>query len=399
MAVADAARRHVLFLNRRDTSHPEAGGSEVFLERTGAELVELGWQVTVGCERYPGSAAAEHRDGLAFRRAGMGLGLYRRMAMDQLRGRFGPLDVVVDVQNGMPFCSPLVTRAPVVNLVHHVHREVWPIVLPRALARLGWLAESRVAPRVYRGHRYIAVSAATRRELAGLGVDPGRVTVVHNGTDLRPQPSARLAERPTLLAVSRLVPHKRLDVAIRAVAALRAGMPDVLLVIAGTGYAEPELRALVAELGLERHVELRGWVDEDTKHRLMAQAWVMAMPSLKEGWGLSVIEAAAHGTPSVAFRGAGGLAESIVDGETGLLVEGGQEAFTATLRRLLTRPELRERMHDAARVHATGFTWQATAKALHCVLEDALADGRRVRSRPDAERGDPADAVTARRSS
>src|SRR3982751_1366509 len=114
----------------------------------------------------------------------MGLGLYRRMALDQLRGRFGPLDVVVDVQNGMPFCSPLVTRDPVVNLVHHVHREVWPIVLPRVLARLGG---ARGAPRLSGGPRYVAVPAAPRLELAGLGVDPGRVTVVHNGTDLRPQ--------------------------------------------------------------------------------------------------------------------------------------------------------------------------------------------------------------------
>ncbi len=398
MTGADRAGRHVLFLNRRDTSHPEAGGSEVFLERTGAELVELGWRVTVGCERHPGSQAAEERDGLVFRRAGTGLGLYRRMALDQLRGRFGAVDVVVDVQNGMPFCSPLVTRTPVVNLVHHVHREVWPMVLPRALARLGWLAESRVAPRVYRGHRYVAVSAATRLELAGLGVDPARITVVHNGTDLRPQPLARRSARPTVLAVSRLVPHKRLDVAVRAVAALRAELPDLLLVIAGAGYAEPELRALVAELGLERHVELRGWVDEETKHRLMAQAWVMAMPSLKEGWGLSVIEAAAHGTPSVAFRGAGGLAESIVDGETGLLVDGGQEEFTATMRRLLTRPELRERMHGAARVHATGFTWEATAKAMHCVLEDALEGGRAAGYGAPAGAAEPRRA-TARRSS
>src|SRR4051812_50225525 len=112
MAGSDPARRHVLFLNRRDTSHPEAGGSEVFLERTGAGLVELGWRVTVGCERYPGAAPAEHRDGLAFRRAGMGLGLYRRVGPGQLRGRFGPPDVVGDVQKGVALCSPPLTRAP-----------------------------------------------------------------------------------------------------------------------------------------------------------------------------------------------------------------------------------------------------------------------------------------------
>jgi glycosyltransferase involved in cell wall biosynthesis len=188
------------------------------------------------------------------------------------------------------------------------------------------------------------------------------------------------AARPTVLAVSRLVPHKRLDVAVRAVAALRSELPDVLLQVAGTGYWEPELRALVRALDLQDNVELLGRVDEDSKHLLMARAWAVAMPSLKEGWGLCVIEAAAHGTPSVAFRGAGGLSESIVDGETGLLVDGGQREFTATLRRLLTDPGLRSRMHAAARAHATGYTWAATAKSLHTVLEDALVAGRSRRA-------------------
>ncbi|HYJ76482.1 MAG TPA: glycosyltransferase family 4 protein [Kineosporiaceae bacterium] len=374
MTVGDPQPRHVLFLNRRDTTHPEGGGSEVFLERTAARLAGLGWRVTIGCERYAGSTPVERRDGFELARDGVGLGFYRRAALHLLRGEFGPVDVVVDVQNGMPFCSPLVTRAPVVNLVHHVHRELWPVVLPPTLARLGWFAESRVAPRVYRGRRYVAVSAATRDELAGLGVDRDAVTVVHNGTDVRPQPHVVRSDRPTVLAVGRLVPHKRLDIAVRAVAALVPDLPDLRLVVAGTGYAEPPLRALVRELGVERNVELLGWVDEETKHRLMAQAWVMAMPSLKEGWGLAVIEAAAHGTPSVAFRGAGGLSESIVDGETGLLVDGGEAAFTATLRLLLTGHDLRERMREAARVHATGFTWEATAKAVHAVLEDAVLD-------------------------
>ncbi len=372
MHCEDGDGRHVLFLNRRDMTHPEAGGSEVFLERTTAGLVDLGWRVTVGCERHAGSPAQEVHDGVHYVRRGQGLGLYGRSALAHLTRRFGRLDAVVDVQNGMPFCSPLVTTTPVVNLVHHVHREVWPVVLPAPLARLGWFAESRVAPLVYRGRRYVAVSPSTRDELVALGVAPEAVTVVHNGTDVLPQPGVERASRPTVLAVSRLVPHKRLDVAIRAIAALRPLLPDIRLVVAGAGYAEPTLRELVSELGLEEHVDLLGWVDETTKHRLMAQAWVMAMPSLKEGWGLSVIEAAAHGTPSVAFHGAGGLSDSIVDGETGFLVAGGEDAFTGTLRTVLVDEALRRRMRAATRAHATRFTWHETAKAMETVLEEAM---------------------------
>jgi glycosyltransferase involved in cell wall biosynthesis len=289
------------------------------------------------------------------------------------RGPVGPVDVIVDVQNGMPFLSPLFTRTPVVNLVHQVHREQWPVVLPPLKARIGWLLESRVAPRVYRGHPYVTVSDATRRELEDLGVAADRVRVVHNGTDVQAVPARPRAARPTVLAVSRLVPHKRLDVAVRAIALLRDRIPGLRLVIAGTGYWEPELRALVAELGLADTVELLGWIDEDRKHRLMAQAWVMATPSLKEGWGLSVIEAAAHGTPSVAFHGAGGLSDSIIDGQTGLLVRGGVGEFSAGLANLLEDAALRDRMRAAAQAHATGFTWSATAKGISMLLEEVLA--------------------------
>jgi glycosyltransferase involved in cell wall biosynthesis len=373
--------RHVVFLNRRDLAHPEGGGSEVFLERVAVRLVESGWQVTVVCSAYPGAAADEEIGGVRYLRRGSDLRLYPRAALAVLgarrgRGSLRLVDVIVDVQNGMPFCSPLFTRTPVVNLVHHVHREQWRVVLPPLHARVGWFLESRVAPRVYRGRPYVAVSDATRAELVQLGVRERDVQVVHNGTDVLAVPGGGRSPRPTVLAVSRLVPHKRLDVAVRAVASLRDRVPGLRLVIAGAGYWEQQLRAIVADLGVTDCVELLGWVDDERKHRLMAEAWVMAAPSLKEGWGLSVIEAAAHGTPTVAFHGAGGLSDSIVDGQTGLLVGPGRGEFSDGLARLLLDDALRGRMGDAARAHATGFTWEATARSMAGVLEDALATAR-----------------------
>ncbi len=381
MTVSHTTDRHVVFLNRRDTSHPEGGGSEVFLERVAEQLHDLGWRVTVVCARYPGAPARHERGGITFVHMGEGLSLYARCAFSVLRQAFGRVDVFVDIQNGMPFCTPLVTRQPVVNLVHHVHREQWPVVLPPLQARFGWFMESRVAPWVYRNHPYVAVSGATRDDLVSLGVSRASITIVRNGTDVHLMPGTACADRPTVLAVSRLVPHKRLDIAIRSLTALRRRVPDVLLVIAGSGYAETDLRRLARDLDVEGHVDFRGWVEEEHKHRLMAQAWVMAAPSRKEGWGLSVIEAAAHGTPSVAFRCAGGLTESIVDGQTGLLVDGGVPEYAAALERLLVDHELRRALGTAAVAHATGFSWAATGKSLHTVLDDACASHGRYRRR------------------
>ena len=173
----------VVFFNRRDTSNPEGGGSEVYVESVARALAAAGDDVTLICARYPGSTPDEVHQGVRYHRVGSKLGVYPRVLLTQALRRLGRFDVVVDVQNGVPFASTLVTRAPVVNLVHHVHREQWPVVYGPARSRIGWFLESQVGPRVYRRSRYVAVSDVTRRELVELGVAHDAITVVHNGVE------------------------------------------------------------------------------------------------------------------------------------------------------------------------------------------------------------------------
>jgi glycosyltransferase involved in cell wall biosynthesis len=371
--------RHVLFLNWRDTTNPDGGGSEVYVERVAAELVARGHRATVFCAAH-GNAPTEETGptGVRIIRRGGRHTVYFRAALLYVAGalglgrlaarRAGRPDVVVDVCNGLPFLSPLYSRKPVLALVHHVHREQWPIVLPRRRARLGWWIESRLAPRVYRRCRYVTVSEPTRSELAALGVAPERTTVIHNGTPETPPAAAARAEKPTLLVLSRLVPHKRIEVALRTVAALAEELPDLTLVVAGHGWWEPNLRALTADLGLEGQVHFTGFVTEAEKRELLASAWVALMPSLKEGWGLTIVEAGAQRTPTVAFRGAGGVAEAILDGETGLLADD-QDDFVAMVRTLLTDDVARKAMGESARDYAGLFTWESAGKRFAELVE------------------------------
>ena len=155
-------------LNWRDPWHPEAGGSELYVTEVARRLHARGVALTVFSARYPGAAAAETRDGIRYVRRGGHLTVYLWAALLLLTRRLGRHDAVLEVQNGMPFLARLFTRARVVVLVHHVHREQWSI-LPRALARFGWFMESKVAVRVNRGAPYVAVSEVTRSELVALG--------------------------------------------------------------------------------------------------------------------------------------------------------------------------------------------------------------------------------------
>jgi glycosyltransferase involved in cell wall biosynthesis len=367
----------VLFLNWRDTTHPEGGGSEVYVERVAAGLAAQGRPVTLFCAAHPGAAASERVGGIRVVRRGGRLTVYLHAWWAHLTGRLGRHGVVVDVQNGLPFFSALWCRRPLVVLVHHVHREQWRVVLPPLQARVGWWIESRLAPRVYRRARYVAVSEATRRELAALGVPPAAVTVVHNGTTAGGQgePVPR-TPYPSVCVLGRLVPHKRVELALEAAARIRPHLPELRVLIVGQGYWEPRLREAVDRLGLQDAVELLGWVDEEAKRRVLASSWVLAMPSLKEGWGLAVLEAAAAGTPTVAFRAAGGLRESVLHGATGLLADDLEE-FTRHLVWVLLNRHLRERLGEAARAHAARFTWPQTVAAFAAVLDAATAaEGR-----------------------
>lgn len=364
----------VLFLNWRDTGHPDGGGSEVYLETVADGLAQLGYPTTVFTAAYPGAARHEQRpSGVRIVRRGGRLSVYPRAALEFWRGRLGRPQVVVEAQNGIPFLSRLWARkSDGIVLVHHIHREQWRVVLGPVQARIGWWLESRVAPRINRGSQYVAVSHVTRRELAELGVRESDIQVVHNGTSPRPPIPVSRAARPTLLALGRLVPHKRVEIAIDAVADLVPEFPDVQLIVAGRGWWSAELAGYVARRGLEDHVQLVGFVSPERRHELYAQSWVSLVPSLKEGWGLTVVEAAVHATPTVAFHSAGGVAESIVDGQTGLLADD-QASFVAHVRTLLRDQAMRERLGSNAERYARQFIWEQTV-ADFAALINKLAD-------------------------
>ncbi|GIH06272.1 putative glycosyl transferase [Rhizocola hellebori] len=367
MDISAADRRHVLLLNWRDTRNPEGGGSEVYVEQLAAELVARGHRATVLCAAHPHGPAEEHTaDGVTVLRRGSRHTVYPRAALTYLAGLvglgrlsrrgLGRPDVIVDVGNGIPFLSKLYSRKPVIVLVHHVHREQWPVVMGRITSKIGWWIESRLAIRVYRGCQYVTVSEATRRELRNLGVEEGRVTVVHNGTPVRPPVNASRSSEPSLIVLGRLVPHKRVEIALRTLAELAPELPGLRLTIAGTGWWEPHLRQLADELGVTDRTHFAGFVTEEAKHEFLSRAWVALTPSLKEGWGLTIVEAGSACTPTVAFAAAGGVTEALVDGETGLLAQD-EEHFVKLVRELLRESGRREAMGQAAREHAASFNW------------------------------------------
>jgi glycosyltransferase involved in cell wall biosynthesis len=372
------SRPTVLLVNWRDTRHPEGGGSERYVERMAEGLARRGYDVTIQCAAHPNAPADEVVDGVRFRRRGGRLTVYLWALVAVLRLR---PDLVVDVQNGVPFFSPLVARCPVLVLVHHVHREQWSAVLGPVLGRIGWLVESRLGPWLYRNCRYITVSQVTRAELDQLGVSAARITVVRNGLDPVPHTRATQDRDPTLVLVGRLVPHKQVEHAIDVVARLAARWPKLRLEVVGQGWWLANLRRHAELRDVQDRVTLHGWVDEQDKHEIIARSWVHVCPSVKEGWGVAIMEAAAHGVPSVAYRAAGGVAESIVDGLTGLLAADFDD-LAEKVDRLLGTQTLRAGMAVAGRARAGMYDWSRSVDA----FEELVRESTRTGPRPSRSR-------------
>ncbi len=363
---------HILFCNWRDTQNPEGGGSERYVETIARGLVDRGHRVTIACARHDNAPDDEVVSGVRFVRRGSKLDIYARTFTNLLLGRYGRVDLVVDVQNGLPFFTRLATRKPVVVLVHHVHREQWPVVYPGRTGRIGWWIESRFAPRLYRRSQYVAVSDATRVELDELGVDRSRVEVVLNGSDPAPQVEATRSPTPRLCVLGRLVPHKQVEHAIDVVAELAPIFPELALDIVGDGWWNDELRAHARERGVADRVVFHGFVDEVAKHEILAASWVMLLPSLKEGWGIVIGEAGSHGTPTVAYRSAGGTNESISHKDSGYLVDSREELIEAT-GEILRDHEWRAFLGEGALEMSRRNSWD-TSQAQFAAILDRVGD-------------------------
>ena len=367
---AEAGLRRIHFVAWRDLDDPEAGGSELHAHKVASLWAAAGLDVTFRTSAVPGASETLTRDGYrVLRRAGR-YGVFPGAAWEGRRMGYQPGDALVEVWNGMPFLSPLWYRGPRIVFLHHVHAEMWGMVLPPTLARMGDTMERRIAPRFYRRSRIVTLSESSRREIIEmLHLHPERVTVAPPGVDERYGPGGHRSATPLVVAVGRLVPVKRFDLLLRALAPLKAELPALEAVIIGEGYERAALESKRDELGAKDWIHLPGRVDDEELVNWYRRAWVVASSSQREGWGMTLTEAAACGTPAVATNIAG-HADAVVDGESGVLVDEADQLSDA-LSRVLGDEVLRSRLSKGALERARWFTWDATARrALEALAEE-----------------------------
>ena len=367
---AQAGLRRIHFVAWRDLDDPEAGGSELHAHEIASRWAAAGLDVTFRTSAVPGAPASLTRDGYRVLRQAGRYAVFPGAAWEGIRMGHRPGDALVEIWNGMPFLSPVWYRGPRIVFLHHVHAEMWGMVLPPALARMGDMAERRIAPRFYRSSRIVTLSESSRDEIVDLlGFRPDRVTVAPPGVDARYTPGGHRSAD----AVGGGGGPARTGEALRRAAA-RAGRGEGRPSRAAGGHHRRRLRAsrleaLREELGATEWISLPGRVDDADLVSWYRRAWVVASSSQREGWGMTLTEAAACGTPAVATAIAG-HADAVLDGESGLLVES-LDDLSGALGRVLGDEVLRSRLSKGALARARWFTWDATARrALEALAEE-----------------------------
>lgn len=357
----DHGVRRVHTLAWRDLDDPDAGGSEVHADEFMRRWAAAGLEVTHRTSFAAGLPAEAVRNGYRVVRRGSRYTVFPRAIAAELTHRMGPYDALVEIWNGVPWFSPVWCRRPRITFLHHVHGPMWGQILPGPLAGFGRALEARIAPPFYRGTQMVTPSDATRDELLELGFRPDRVLAVPNGVGAQFQPGGERSPVPLVVAVGRLAPVKRFDELIRAAVRARARVPELQLQIVGSGPMRPELDELVRAEGAGEWVRFVGQVSHDQLVRLYQSAWVVSSASLAEGWGLTLTEAAACGTPAVATD-IRGHRSSVVDGETGVLSP--LERLGDTLADVLLDGDRRSRLATAALARARTLTWDASARGI-----------------------------------
>ena len=353
----------VLIFNWKDTSHPYAGGAEVFTERVAGALVDRGHEVTLFASRVEGLPEQDKVTGVEIVRRGGRFGVYwaaRRFWSEQPPGHF---DVVVDEINTRPFMTPRFVRGtPIVALIHQLAREIWFYETPLPVAALGRYVLEPWWLRAYRGIPALTVSESSAESLRRYHGWKD-ITVLPEGLDPHPVPHVAKESNPTAVFLGRLVRMKRPADALHAFSMCAERFQTAQMWAIGDGPLLEHLRRSAPP-----GVSFLGRIDRADVLARLARAHVLVATSIREGWGLNVSEAAACGTPTIGYR-VPGLTDSI-SASGGALVPATPEALGDALIRffagcLTLRPNV------------STVTWPEVATAIEVCLERVISQAGR----------------------
>lgn len=359
----------ILIFSWRDIKFPGWGGAEVLTMKLAKSWTIKGHKVDILSAKFPGAKDKEIIDGIKIFRPGNFSGhspleyliyLYKtvRFYRRELAGKY---DLVIDQVHGVPFFTPLFVKEKVIFFPLEVAKNIWFYEVRFPFSLIGYFLEF-VYIKIFRNFPFLTISSSTAQDLSRYGVK--KVYTLTPGRNLPPLKNlSRKSKSPLIVSLGRITEMKRLGDTIHAFRLLHKELPNINLTIMGRGKEEYQrsLQGICHEMAIDDRVKFTGYICEKEKRELLSRAWILVSTSLREGWGLTVIEAAACGTPTVAYKVAG-LVDSIEDNQTGLLCQkNNPQELVKNIRKLLINRSLRRKISQNALDYSRHFSWEKTA--------------------------------------
>jgi len=366
----------ILILNWKDVTNPTAGGGTYYTHRVAEYLVKKGHEVTLLCPNYSGGKNEEVINGVNVIRLGNRYTVYLKAFIRYLKTLKGKYDLVIDEINVVPWFTPLYVKAPKMAFIHQTTKEPLFLELNKLVATIIYCIE-KIGLLLYRNLAIVTVSPSVKKDLMNNMISGEKVTIIPPGIDLKGYDADynpyRKADFPMVLYFGRLKKYKGIHHLIKAMKYVTEQIPEAKLLIAGKGDYRDELTKLAKKLGLERVVTFLGYVPDNEKISLMRKAWLLVIPSIKEGYGIVAIEAAASGTPVIGTDTTG-LSDSIIKGRTGYLVPyEDPKAICRKICEVLTDDELRHRLSKNASEWGKRFEWKTTLSRFEEIVRKVAA--------------------------
>lgn len=370
----------ILIFSWRDIKHPSAGGAEILTMELAKRWVKSGHLVTLLSANFPKGRVKEIINGVQIRRLGHFYHYSPREYLGYIYKTFsfyrqkqaGNYDLILDQVHGLPFFTPFYAKENVILFPLEVAGKIWFQEVPFPYSLIGFGLE-QLYIQFFKKLPFLTISPSTAKELRDLGVK--KIFTIQPGLNFRP--SLKVPPKnptPLLVSLGRITEMKRIDKTLQAFRLLHKEIPFIELVIIGRGKSEhlAQLRKFCYEIGIEDRVFFPGFIKKSEKIKILKKAWLLVSSSMKEGWGLTVTEAAACGTPTVAYK-IPGLVDSIKDRRTGLLCQKNTPVDLArNIRKILLNDHLRQQLSQNALTYSRQFTWNRAAKEALTIFDDLL---------------------------
>jgi len=374
---------NILILNWRDPKHPLAGGAEQVMREHAKKWIEKGNTVTWFASSYTNAKPKDKIENITIIRQGSHYTVHLR-AYFFLRNKKNNFDIIIDNFHFLPFFTPLyLPRNKIIAFINEPAKKAWFVNIMFPFSILGFLVEPLFF-QFYKNISFITAASSIIQELNKYGIKESDIHLIHHGFVKNVTlEQAKREKKPTVVYLSQLSPDKGIEDAVRAVSMLVKKKLDLQFWIIGKAKDtdfEKKIKKQVVDMGIDSNTIFLGFVSEKEKFMRLGKAWVLIHPSIREGWGLNVIEAASVGTPSVGYN-VTGLSDSIKNGITGLLTsDNTPENLAEKVEILLLDKKIHKKFSVNSLAWSKEFNWDKAGKESMTLIEKTYEKNHEFRS-------------------